>query len=718
MQIENQSQTNTNPQGRDAAIQIINNQPTEASDMQTNAMQAMQNDEQQDDDNFIGTATYSPEDNKLRLYPFARLDAATYERVKTAGFKWAPRQELFVAPMWTPGRCDLLLELCGEVGDEDKSLVDRAEERAERMTDYSAKRATEATRARNAVAAIADGIPFGQPILVGHHSERRARKDAERIQNGMRRAVNLWETAQYWQSRAAGALSHAKYKELPAVRHRRIKGLESDVRKQEKTINEAEKFLKLWRLEGITFEAAKNIANYCHISRCFTLADYPREAPASQYEGQMGLWSALNGGVINAEQAQAIAIPAYERSIARALRWLDHYKNRIAYERAMLDETGGINAERFDIQPGGRVLVRNEWMVVLRVNKANGKINSVTTNARFVPVRGIEEITDYRAPDAEDAAKVKAATTRGPLCNYPGEGFVHMTKAQWDELPKDYRGFRNMAPTDAHAAHRVRRALGTFIRRALGDAAPQGDANKWHSYLNIYITDAKRVDPPAAPLTPAAPVTFERIIETPAAPAAAPAEVAAPVAENDAEAFQALRDQLKAGVQVVSAPQLFPTPAPTADRMADEAGIENGDTVADFSAGTGRLLLAARKANPSTIRTGVELNGALCNELRRVDPEASIYQADFMAWDNGERFDVILLNPPFANGQDIEHIQRARRFLKPAGRLVAICANGPRQNAQLRPMVEECGGLWEALPANTFAESGTGVNTVLLTLTA
>ena len=44
----------------------------------------------------LGTATYSPEDNKLRMYPFARLDAGTYERMKKAGFKWAPRQELFV----------------------------------------------------------------------------------------------------------------------------------------------------------------------------------------------------------------------------------------------------------------------------------------------------------------------------------------------------------------------------------------------------------------------------------------------------------------------------------------------------------------------------------------------------------------------------------------------------------------------------------------------
>lgn len=69
------------------------------------------------------TATYSPEDNKLRLYSTTRLDRETYARVKAVGFIWAPKQDLFVAPMWTPIREDLLIELVGEIDDEDRSLV-------------------------------------------------------------------------------------------------------------------------------------------------------------------------------------------------------------------------------------------------------------------------------------------------------------------------------------------------------------------------------------------------------------------------------------------------------------------------------------------------------------------------------------------------------------------------------------------------------------------
>ena len=75
-------------------------------------------------------------------------------------------------------------------------------------------------------------------------------------------------------------------------------------------------------------------------------------------------------------------------------------------------------------------------------------------------------------------------------------------------------------------------------------------------------------------------------------------------------------------------------------------------------------------------------------------------------------FNAILMNPPFAKAADIAHILHARRFLAPGGRLVAICAGGPRQAAALQHLCEH----WEPLPPGTFKEQGTGVNTVLLVM--
>lgn len=70
-----------------------------------------------------------------------------------------------------------------------------------------------------------------------------------------------------------------------------------------------------------------------------------------------------------------------------------------------------------------------------------------------------------------------------------------------------------------------------------------------------------------------------------------------------------------------------------------------------------------------------------------------------------------------ADGADIKHIKHAMTFLRPGGRLVALCANGPRQNAQLMPLVEEHGGTWEVLPEGSFKSQGTGVNVAMLSLT-
>lgn len=54
----------------------------------------------------------------------------------------------------------------------------------------------------------------------------------------------------------------------------------------------------------------------------------------------------------------------------------------------------------------------------------------------------------------------------------------------------------------------------------------------------------------------------------------------------------------------------------------------------------------------------------------------------------------------------------------PLGRKSRLCANGPRQNDKLRPLVEARGGIWEELPSDTFIGAGTGVRTVLLMLDA
>ena len=70
------------------------------------------------------------------------------------------------------------------------------------------------------------------------------------------------------------------------------------------------------------------------------------------------------------------------------------------------------------------------------------------------------------------------------------------------------------------------------------------------------------------------------------------------------------------------------------------------------------------------------------------------------------------MDPPFERGADIEHIRNAYTKLKPGGRLVAICANGPRQRDELGELCTD----WIDLPAGSFKEQGTNVNAAIVVI--
>lgn len=428
------------------------------------------------------SATYDVRDNKLRVYFDSRLDKAEYQHVKDLGFQLAPKQGNFFA-VWTPRREDFILSICEEIGDEDTSPLERAEQRADRFEEYSGNRAAEAKAAEQGVDNITRFIPMGQPILVGHHSEKRARKDAERITNGMRRSINRWETSEYWKQRAAAAIKNAERKERPDVRHRRIKKLEAEQRKCQRELDKSTVFLAKWRKENLTFEEAIALANIDHLSACFPLDKYPRPADKSQYEGSMSLWSALHDEIATPEQVQEIAIRIHERWLAIEQRWISHYENRLTYERAMLCEQEGclIEDKWQDMLVGGKVKAgryTDRWLNIIRVNKRAGKIVSVTTKD---PLRDdyfsewkytLEEIKDYQAPEATHV------TPKVLICNYPGEGFKEITSAQWNATGKDYKSI--IEKTRDGVTYKLRYVV------ASGSLYP------------AYLTDKKVVYPPKA----------------------------------------------------------------------------------------------------------------------------------------------------------------------------------------------------------------------------
>ena len=79
----------------------------------------------------------------------------------------------------------------------------RQEEKRQRLLDRADKKDNEATGRFQRAHDLVKDIPFGQPILVGHHSEARHRRSLDRSHNAMGKGVALSDEAKRLRGRAA-----------------------------------------------------------------------------------------------------------------------------------------------------------------------------------------------------------------------------------------------------------------------------------------------------------------------------------------------------------------------------------------------------------------------------------------------------------------------------------------------------------------------------------
>ena len=162
----------------------------------------------------------------------------------------------------------------------------------------------------------------------------------------------------------------------------------------------------------------------------------------------------------------------------------------------------------------------------------------------------------------------------------------------------------------------------------------------------------------------------------------------------------------------------FPTPPAIVARMIEAAQIEPYHRVLEPSAGTGSIL---RSIIPSAHKTAIEINPEFIPKLALCGSGLHVIEADFLTWYSPERFERIVMNPPFAKNAAPAHVLKALTLLSPkGGRIVAIMPSSvtfrtDTLNRMVRAAID-CGGNIEALPENSFAESGTGVNTVMVTI--
>lgn len=81
---------------------------------------------------------------------------------------------------------------------------ERLERKAQRRREWADKAESRSNAAYKTAHTMADAIPFGQPILVGHHSEKRDRRYRDRIHNKFASAFADADLAKHHDSKADG----------------------------------------------------------------------------------------------------------------------------------------------------------------------------------------------------------------------------------------------------------------------------------------------------------------------------------------------------------------------------------------------------------------------------------------------------------------------------------------------------------------------------------
>jgi hypothetical protein len=119
----------------------------------------------------------------------------------------------------------------------------RAEDRAIYHDEAAGRAAGRSEAAYRAEHRIIDGYPAGQPILVGHHSERRHRRDLERADAHRRRAWAEQDKAGYHADRAEAAERYQAGRESVPVTLRRIAKLEAEARQIQRRLDGTDKFM-------------------------------------------------------------------------------------------------------------------------------------------------------------------------------------------------------------------------------------------------------------------------------------------------------------------------------------------------------------------------------------------------------------------------------------------------------------------------------------------
>lgn len=175
--------------------------------------------------------------------------AAARTIVKGCGFRWSRQCGWFLRGSRNQPPKRSIIDACASqlrgigldvtvlIAEDRASYADREAARAAHLADRqdaldskAERRGTAADAALGQAYATADMIPFGQPVIVGHHSEGRHRRDLDRIRRGYDKGFALQAEATETARRADASRSHVVARQSGPVTERRIAGLRRELR--------------------------------------------------------------------------------------------------------------------------------------------------------------------------------------------------------------------------------------------------------------------------------------------------------------------------------------------------------------------------------------------------------------------------------------------------------------------------------------------------------
>ncbi len=167
-------------------------------------------------------------------------------------------------------------------------------------------------------------------------------------------------------------------------------------------------------------------------------------------------------------------------------------------------------------------------------------------------------------------------------------------------------------------------------------------------------------------------------------------------------------------------PGYFPTPKVVAEKLVEEADIQPGMRVLEPSAGKGNIADVVKEKHPDATLSTIEYQPDLADILKVKGHE--VIGQDFLG--HTGQYDRIVMNPPFENLQDIDHVRHAYEQLKPGGKLVSVMSPSPffrsdKKAVEFREWLNSVGGVSEKLPEKSFAEKSeraTGVGSMMVTI--